>query len=140
MNNVNRRTALAAGLTVAVLPVFAGSAGAVPKAYGPNDGQELSPGVRLVKLGTRDSNIPAYKTIEMVDIVYQPGAADPPGEVMEADMVCNTIVGELEVTAGEQKFTAKEGDVWACGKGSTKEAANNKGSETAVMRVIMMHA
>jgi hypothetical protein len=122
------------------MPLIAGSAGAVPKAYGPSDGQELSPGVRLVKLGTRDSNIAAYKTIEMVDIVYQPGAADPPGEVMEADMVCNTIVGELEVTAGEQKFTAKEGDVWACGKGSTKEAAHNKGTETAVMRVIMMHA
>jgi hypothetical protein len=140
MKSINRRTALTAGLTVAAMPLIAGSAGAMPKAYGPNDGQELSPGVRLVKLGTRDSNIPTYKTIEMVDIVYQPGAADPPGEVMEADMVCNTIVGELEVTAGEQKFTAKEGDVWACGKGSTKEAANNKGSETAVMRVIMMHA
>ena len=140
MKSINRRTALTAGLTVAAMPLIARSAGAVPKAYGPNDGQELSPGVRLVKLGTRDSNIAAYKTIEMVDIVYQPGAADPPGEVMEADMVCNTIVGELEVTAGEQKFTAKEGDVWACGKGSTKEAANNKGSETAVMRVIMMHA
>jgi hypothetical protein len=122
------------------MPLMAGSAGAVPKAYGPNDGEELSPGVRLVKLGKRDSNIPAYKTVEMVDIVYQPGAADPPGEAMEADMVCNTIVGELEVIAGEQKFTAKEGDVWACGKGSTMERATNKGTETAVMRVIMMHA
>ena len=140
MKSINRRTALTAGLTVAALPLVAVSARAVPKAYGPEDGKELSPGVRLIELGKRDSNIPAYKTIEMVDIVYQPGAADPPGEVMEADMVCNTIVGELEVTAGQQKFTAKEGDVWACGKGSTKEAATNKGSETAVMRVIMMHA
>jgi hypothetical protein len=122
------------------MPLVAGSAGAVPKAYGPDEGQELSPGVRMIKLGTRDSNISAYKTVEMVDIVYQPGAADPPGEVMEADMVCQTIVGELEVTAGEQKFTAKEGDVWSCGKGSTKEAAANKGTEAAVMRVIMMHA
>jgi quercetin dioxygenase-like cupin family protein len=140
MKNINRRTALTVGLTVAAMPLIAGSAGAVPKAYGPDEGKELSPGVRLIELGQRDSNIPAYKTVQMVDIVYQPGAADPPGEAMEADMVCQTIVGELEVTAGEQKFTAKEGDVWACGKGSTKETAANKGSEAAVMRVIMMHA
>jgi quercetin dioxygenase-like cupin family protein len=140
MHNITRRSAVALGLTGAALPLFTASAGAVPKAYGPDEGKELSPGVRLIELGQRDSNIPAYKTIQMVDIVYQPGAADPPGEAMEADMVCQTIVGELEVTAGEQKFTAKEGDVWACGKGSTKETAANKGSEPAVMRVIMMHA
>ena len=140
MKHINRRTALTVGLTVVTMPLVAGAAGAVPKPYGPTDGKELSPGVRMVELGTRDSNIAAYKTVQMADIVYQPGAADPPGEVMEADMVCQTIVGELEVTAGEQKFTAKEGDVWSCGKGSTKEAAANKGSETAVMRIIMMHA
>ena len=128
------------GLTMAAMPLVSGPAGALPRAYGPNDGEELSPGVRIIKLGTRESNIPSYKSVELVDIVYQPGAADPPGEAMEADMVCTTIVGELEVTAGDQKFTAKEGDVWACGKGSTKEAATNKGSEAAVMRVIMMHA
>jgi hypothetical protein len=140
MNNMNRRSAIALGMTVAAMPLMAGSAKAIPKTYGPDEGKELSPGVRLIELGKRDSNIPVYKTVEMVDIVYQPGAADPPGEAMEADMVCQTIVGELEVTAGEQKFTAKEGDVWSCGKGSTKELASNKGSEAAVMRVIMMHA
>jgi quercetin dioxygenase-like cupin family protein len=138
--NISRRVALASGLTLSTMPFLARSAGAVPKAYGPEEGKELSPGVRMIELGTRDSNIAAYKTVQMVDIVYQPGAADPPGEVMEADMVCQTIVGELEVTAGEQKFTAKEGDVWSCGKGSTKESAANKGSEAAVMRIIMMHA
>lgn len=79
MTSINRRTALTAGLTVAAMPLIAGSAGAVPKAYGPDEGKELSPGVRLIELGKRDSNIPAYKTVQMVDIVYQPGAADPPG-------------------------------------------------------------
>ena len=59
---------------------------------------------------------------------------------MEADMVCQAIVGGLEITAGEQQFVAKEGDVWSCGKGSTKEAAANKGSEVAVMRVIMLES
>jgi hypothetical protein len=60
--------------------------------------------VRLIELGTRPSNISGYKTVQMIDIVYQPGASEPVGEVMEADMVCQTIVGELEVTAGDQTF------------------------------------
>ena len=51
MKNINRRTALTVGLTVAAMPLIAGSAGAVPKAYGPDEGKELSPGVRLIELG-----------------------------------------------------------------------------------------
>ena len=42
MKNINRRTALTVGLTVAAMPLIAGSAGAVPKAYGPDEGKELS--------------------------------------------------------------------------------------------------
>jgi hypothetical protein len=38
------------------------------------------------------------------------------------------------------EFTAKEGDVWSCGKGSTKEAATNNGTVVAVMRVINLKA
>ena len=140
MENLNRRVALAAGLTVAAMPLFAGSAAAVPKTYGADEGKELAPGVRMIELGKRDSNIGTYKTVEMIDIVYQPGSSEPLGEVMEADMVCQAIVGELQITAGEQQFTAKEGDVWSCGKGSTKEAAANKGTEVAVMRIIMLKA
>ncbi|HYN25063.1 MAG TPA: hypothetical protein VES69_08450 [Pyrinomonadaceae bacterium] len=137
MNNMNRRSAIALGMTVATMPLMAGSARAVPKAYGPDEGKEVAPGVRMIELGKRESNIPAYKTVEMIDVVYQPGSSEKDGEVMEADMVCQTIVGELQIIAGEQKFS---GDVWACGKGSTREGAENKGSEVAVMRVIMMKA
>jgi quercetin dioxygenase-like cupin family protein len=57
---------------------------------------------------------------------------------MEADMVCQTIVGELEVTVGDEKFTTKEGDVWSCAKGSTREGAKNNGSEIAIMRVTLL--
>lgn len=137
---MNRRTALTTGLTVAAMPFMVGSAGAVPRQYGADEGQELQPGVRLIELGTRPSNISGYKTVQMIDIVYQPGASEPVGEVMEADMVCQTIVGELEVTAGDQTFATKEGDVWSCGKGSTREGAKNNGSDVAIMRVIMLHA
>jgi hypothetical protein len=119
---------------------MAGPGRAVPRQYGADEGQEIKPGVRLIELGTRPSNIAAYKTVQMVDIVYQPGASEPVGEPMEADMVCQTIVGELEVTVGDEKFTTKEGDVWSCAKASTREGAKNNGSDIAVMRVIMLHA
>jgi hypothetical protein len=38
------------------------------------------------------------------------------------------------------KFAAKEGDVWSCAKGSTRESATNSGSVVAVMRVINLKA
>jgi quercetin dioxygenase-like cupin family protein len=138
--SISRRTALATGLTLTAMPLMAGSAGAVPKQYGADEGTEIKPGVRLIELGKRPAHIAAYKTVQMVDIVYQPGASEAVGEPMEADMVCQAIVGELEVTIGEEKFTAKEGDVWSCAKGSTREGAKNNGSGIAVMRVIMLHA
>lgn len=55
-------------------------------------------------------------------------------------MVCQTIVGELKVTVGDEKFTTKEGDVWTCAKGSTREGAKNNGSDIAIMRVILLQA
>lgn len=55
-------------------------------------------------------------------------------------MVCQVTEGEMQVKAGAMEFAAKEGDVWSCGKGSTKETAMNPGKVTAVMRVIYLKA
>ena len=77
MKGMNRRSTLALGLVGGCsTPVrfHAAPAAAAGPAYGPNDGKELVPGVRLVELGTFNSDIPAYKSISMVDIVFQPGA------------------------------------------------------------------
>src|SRR5262245_58114659 len=126
---ISRRAALATGLTLATMPLMAKSSGAVPRQYGPDEGKEIQPGVRLIELVSRPSHIPAYKTIQMIDIVYQPGGSEPVGEPMEADMVCQAIAGELEVTLSDEKFTAKEGDVWSCTKGSTREGAKNNGKD-----------
>jgi ParB-like chromosome segregation protein Spo0J len=41
---------------------------------------------------------------------------------------------------GMKRVPCMDGDVWSCGKGSTKEGATNKGSEVAVMRVIYLKA
>ncbi|MDX8437695.1 hypothetical protein RFN25_30295 [Mesorhizobium abyssinicae] len=134
---MNRRNALALGATSLAAPLLVTKpAPTAAKAYGPTDGKEIFPGVRLVELGTRDSHIKGYKKIVMEDVVYQPKATSPLGDVMTDDMVCTVTEGELEVTAGDMKFAAKEGDVWSCGKGSTKEAATNHGTAVAVMRVI----
>ena len=72
----------------------------------------------------------------MEDVVFQPKGAIPLGDVMADDMVCTVTEGELQIVAGDMEFTAKEGDVWSCGKGSTKESATNNGTVAAVMRVI----
>jgi quercetin dioxygenase-like cupin family protein len=136
MTKINRRNALALGATALSTPLVAFATPVSAKTYGPTDGEEIFPGVRLVTLGTRDSHIKGFKTIAMEDVVYQPKGTSPLGDVMKDDMVCTVVEGELEVTAGDMKFTAKEGDVWSCGKGSTKEAATNNGTVVAVMRVI----
>ena len=136
MNEINRRSALALGAMGVTAPLITWATPAAAQKYGPTEGTELFPGVRLITLGTRESHITGYKTIAMEDIVYQPEATSPLGDVMADDMVCTVTEGELQVTAGDMEFTAKEGDVWSCGKGSTKEAATNKGTVVAVMRVI----
>ena len=81
MEDLNRRSAMALGLTAAAaVPLVAlarpaGAAEIVP-AYGPNDGEELSPGVRMVEVGTWDSDMTGIKSVQVLDIIYQPGAAD----------------------------------------------------------------
>ena len=138
MTDVSRRSALALGATLIAGPVVARATPAAARTYGPTDGEEIFPGVRLVALGTRDSHIKGYKTVAMEDVVFQPKGTIPLGDVMADDMVCTVTEGELQITAGDMEFTAKEGDVWSCGKGSTKEAAINNGTVVAVMRVICL--
>ena len=67
---------------------------AMAQPYAPNQGTEIAPGVRRVDLGTRESMIPAYKTVSMRDVVYQPNSKSMnPG--MANDMVCHCLEGEL---------------------------------------------
>ena len=102
MEEINRRSALTIGLaTAAATPLFAlatptGAAEIVPK-YGPNDGKELAPGVRLVEVGKWDSDMKGIKSVLVLDVVFQPGAADKES-VMDNDMVCFMVVVQtLEV-------------------------------------------
>jgi quercetin dioxygenase-like cupin family protein len=135
MEDLDRRSAMALGLTVAAAtPLVALGTPAMAEMYGPDQGKEYHPGVRVVMLGSRDSTISAYKKVQLSDTVFQPGSTWP-DEAMPNDMVCTVIEGELEITQGDMKFTCKGGDVYSCGKG-THESATNKGSVAAVMRVV----
>jgi hypothetical protein len=109
---MSRRSAVALGLTTAVAaPLWASAmparAAGAPN-YGPNDGRELSPGRRLVEIGEIPSEMDAYKSVKVVDVVYQPGAADPTEAVMNVDMMCYILAGEFSIKkAGKEPYTVK---------------------------------
>ncbi len=133
MKDFDRRSAVTLGLATTAA-AFAAPHAAAQMTYGPNDGREVAPGVRRVDLSRRESMIPAYKTVSMRDMIYQPGAVGT-GPSMPNDMVCHCLEGELQVDLGPgMQFTAKKGNVWTCAKGMP-ESASNKGSTVAIMRV-----
>ena len=103
-------------------------------------GKKLPPGVSQKVWGKRESWIPAYKSVAMVDHILQPGAKNSTAK-MPNDMVCHMAEGELRVTkkAEGAQFTAKKGDVWTCKKGDD-EATENTGKTVAIMRVISLIA
>ncbi|MEP9389771.1 hypothetical protein [Mesorhizobium sp. KR9-304] len=124
MDSLNRRSAMALGLTAAAVPFFAVATSArAAKHYGPDEGKELAPGVRLVEVGAGNSDIPAYKSIQIVDVVFQPGAVAP-ATVMDNDMVCMITAGEFTIKKVDKEFNLKEGDMYTCAKGTTDEAKN----------------
>jgi hypothetical protein len=59
MEEMKRRSAMAFGLTAVAIPLFASTTLAVARTYGPNEGKELYPGVRLVEVGKWPSVISA---------------------------------------------------------------------------------
>jgi quercetin dioxygenase-like cupin family protein len=133
MLDIDRRSALAigiAGLSGLVLPEQAAA-----QTYGPNEGKELTQGVRQIDLGERESLIPAYKKVHLRDIVLQPGAKTPDNAMMN-DMLCHMTEGELAVVQNDKQFTVKKGDVWTCAKGISTEGTQNKNNAIAIMRII----
>jgi hypothetical protein len=136
MEDMDRRSALAFGFaTAAILPAVLIPTPASAQRYRPDEGREIAPGVRRIDLTKRASEIPAYATVSMRDVVYQPGSkSENPG--MANDMVCHCLEGELHVSQGPDKqFVAKTGDVWSCMKGMPETNVNH-GSTIAIMRVI----
>lgn len=135
MEDLTRRSTFALGITAAastLLPIAA-----VARTYGPEEGKELAPGVRLVGLGKAESTLAGYKTVEMADLVFQPGKTISE-KSMPADMVCYMTEGEVVIKKASKQFTVKEGEIYTCVKGEAEEDINT-GSTVAVMRIIILH-
>ena len=134
MEDMDRRSALALGVAAAAAGLTL-SRPAAAQTYGPTEGKELAPGVRLITLGERESMVPNYSKVRMRDMVIQPGAGTPDNEMVN-DMVCHLTEGELTVRQNGKQFTAKKGDVWSCGTGVNTEGTKNEGNAVAIMRII----
>jgi quercetin dioxygenase-like cupin family protein len=139
MEDMNRRSALALGVSLGAVPILALATPAAAATYGPDEGKEVAPGVRIVALSERKSIIPAYTMVNLRDVVIQPGAKTP-DNLMKNDMLCHMTEGELSVVQNENKFTVKKGDVWTCAKGITTEGTQNTSNAVAIMRVIDLMA
>jgi quercetin dioxygenase-like cupin family protein len=120
MEDMNRRSAMTFGLTVAAAtPLVTLGTPAVAAMYGPDEGKEYHPGVRIVMLGKRDSMIPAYKQVQLSDTVFQPGSTWP-DESMPNDMVCTVIEGELRSPKETRNSRVRVAMYIAAGKARTK--------------------
>src|SRR5262245_8661344 len=143
MKEFSRRSALTLGAaTAAATPLIAlarsAAAAEIVPTYGPNDGTELSPGVRLIEVGTFDSDMTVATKIQIFDLVYQPGAADIE-EAMDNDMVCFITAGEFKVKKSDsgKEFTVKKGEYYTCGKGK-KDQATNISKEVGIHRMTFL--
>ena len=132
MKKIDRRAALAIGLAAASAAMVKPAAA---QPYAATAGKEVAPGVRQVDLGKRPSMIPAYKTVSMRDVVYQPKAKTS-NPSMPNDMVCHCAEGELRINqAPGMEFVVKKGDVWSRNTG-LPENTENIGDGVSIMRVI----
>ena len=145
MTDINRRSALSlsslglAAAAAAPLLALATPVRAQVPEYGPNDGTELSPGVRWVDVGEVESQIDAYKSVKYGDAIYQPGAADPVDQpLMDMDMFCYILRGEFKIQkAGIPAYVVKEGGAYTCGKGKSDQGTNIS-KVVGIMRVAML--
>ena len=136
MDSVNRRSVLIFGLATAVAsPALLLPTAASAQRYRADEGKQIAPGVRRVELSKRASEIHAYKSLLMVDVVFQPKSkfANP---AMANDMVCQCLEGELVIDQGMGQWVAKTGDVWSCRKGMPETTENRSDTVVGIMRVI----
>lgn len=124
MEDMSRRSALALGLAAtAATPLLGLAAPARAKDYGPTEGTEIAPGVRIVDIGTWASEMTGVKNINVIDVVFQPGSKDKKS-VMEQDMICHITAGEFTIKKTEREFNVKECEYYTCGKVKTDQATN----------------
>ena len=139
MQSMNRRSALAFSVSAAAAaPLFALTSSARAKEYGPTEGKEIAPGVRMIVAGEGNSDISAYKNVTIAHIVFQPGAVFPETP-MDDDMVCYIATGEFKIKKADKEFALKEGEFYTCSKGKT-DGATNTSSVVGLMEAAILNA
>jgi hypothetical protein len=138
MENMNRRSALALGLSASTVPLLALATPAAAAMSAADAGKEIMPGVRQVELGEWPVAIATYKKAVMNDYIVAPGSGFPV-DTMKNDMVCIIMEGKFDVKQDGKPFTADTGHVFTCATGQTEEDTN-PGDVAAVMRVIDLMA
>jgi hypothetical protein len=136
MDEMDRRSAMTLGLTVAAAtPIVALATPAAAAMYGPEDGEEIMPGIRQVKISEYPATFGGYAKAVLSDFIYAPGVEEP-SSAMPNDMICQMIEGELLTQLrGEEPSTSKVGSLWTCAKGALEQNTNQTDA-VAVMRVI----
>jgi len=144
MSEIHRRSALILGLATAGSALVAADS-PLAQPYRPDEGKELAPGVRLVEVSEREamhgreSVLPAYKRVKVIDIVLQPKVRHK-DDAMRSDMVCLCLDGQMRMDHRDgHAFTVKKNDVWTCVKGEPEDT-ENIGDSVAIMRVITLTA
>ena len=134
MEDMNCRTAMALGLTVAAAtPLVALATPAAAAMYGPEDGKEIMPGLRQVIISEYPATFGGYAKVMVSDYIYAPGTAEP-SSAMPNDMICQMVEGELLTKLrDEEESISKVGRVWTCAKGAL-EQNTNQSDAFAVMR------
>ena len=136
MEDMNRRSAMALGLTVAAAaPLVALATPAAAAMYSLEDGKEIMPGVRQVIISEYPATFGGYAKVLVSDYIYAPGVAEP-SSAMPNDMICQMIEGELLTKLrDEEPSISKVGRIWTCAKDAL-EQNTNQSDAIAVMRTI----
>ena len=128
---LNRRSAVALGFAAASAAMVKPAASQTTDIVGKDTTPR--PGVVVRVYSETPAIIPGFKTVQLRDIIMQPGSKTM-GPPMENAMVCHITEGELRIEQEEKTFTAKKNFVWTCNK-NTKEQASNVSGALAIMRI-----
>src|SRR5258708_5688612 len=128
---LNRRSAVALGFAAASAAMVKPAASQTTDIVGKDT--TPWPGVVVRVYSETPAIIPGFKTVQLRDIIMQPGSKTM-GPPMENAMVCHITEGELRIEQEEKTFTAKKNFVWTCNK-NTKEQASNVSGALAIMRI-----
>jgi mannose-6-phosphate isomerase-like protein (cupin superfamily) len=141
MTKIDRRSAVFLGAIATAAPALAltSKASAGTPEYGPLDGAELAPGVRTVELGLGYSDLPSYRGISVVDVIFQPGASVTV-EAIHVDEVIFILTGSFHIRKADTEFDVSEGEFYTSAKGKFEETTNISAGQSIMRMAVLIAA